>query len=234
MNTAATYSQEQIGGLLDWLKNQPEETQSKILESATLGGFDNQTIAARIHGEQLAAQQATINQQSFNEATLQMGGYDPTVATAVSASAGAGADMEVLLAAQAAAASFAQAASQAVTNGKPLSEVRFDDPTLTQEAKAAIYAQVAAQQGTTPEKIEAKAEEQKKEDMAAIQQGVFGGAAVAAVATTVNPLAGLLAGVTISDELRQMNQTQPQNPLSIAATLPNQQQREQEGWTLGA
>lgn len=67
---------------------------------------------------------------------------------------------------------FADACRRAVQNGKTLDEVMAIGASLSEAAKAEIYAQVCVQQGTSPEEIAAKAEQEREAAMAALQQGV--------------------------------------------------------------
>lgn len=154
-------------GLLQYVTNNPDMPANKVAELLR-GALEEYTQA-------IGRDAISINGQSaVNEAALLQGGYDAGVASAIQASAGVGADPAL---AQQAAADFARMASQAIANGLPLDQVRFADPALTDQAKAEIYAQVAGQQGTTPEEIAQKYEAAKAQDMAAIQGAVFGGAA---------------------------------------------------------
>ena len=168
--------------------------------------------------------QIDLNQQSAAaEAGFARGPLDLGAANAVDASVAIGASSDTV---QLAAADFARMAEQAIMNGQPFSDLRYGDPSLTQQAQEAIYAQVAAQRGTTPEEIAAKAEAEKQATMQAIQGAVFG----AATAASVNPFAGLLAGVELSPELVAMNANPPQQ---VASVLPAQQRDPYQGFTVG-
>ena len=67
---------------------------------------------------------------------------------------------------------FAEACRRAVQNGKTIDEVMAIGASLSEAAKAEIYAQVCVQQGTSPEEIAAKAEAEREAAIAAVQQGV--------------------------------------------------------------
>lgn len=179
------YSTEQMTDMLGQLRVNPALEASVFSHITANNITDPQQVAAVID------QQLSLNQQSVNnEASLVMGGYDPTVATAVAASAGVGVDEASV---QQAAADFARQAAEAIRNGIPLDHVRFDDPALSDAAKAAIYEQAAQQQGTSAARVEQEARERAERDMQAVQGlvgGLIGGAAVASSIAQEVPAAG--------------------------------------------
>ncbi len=158
------------------------EQQAEVVQHAQANGLSGEALREYI--------ETNFNQQSTNnEAHLAQGGYDAGVAMAVAGSTGVGGSEE---ATQQAAADFARMAAQAIANGQPLDQVRFNDPALTDAAKEAIYEQVAQQQGTSADEIARKAEEARQADMQAIQGGMgmliggalFGAAGATAAATS--------------------------------------------------
>lgn len=161
---------------LQQLQTMTPELQAGILKYAQDNNLTPDQLAGHIQ------QQASLNQTSVNsEASLVMGGYDAGVATAVAGSAGQGVSEEQ---AQQAAADFARQAAEAIRNGIPIDQMRFDDPTLTDAAKAAIYEQAAAAQGTSTQKIEEEARKRAEADIAAAQS-MMGGLVGFGMATTV-------------------------------------------------
>ncbi len=213
-------SSQNIEALKQDVAQLPPETQAELIRAIS-------NVPDALSTEQVAAlMQAHIdlNQQSAAaEAGFARGALDLGAANAVDASVAIGASSDTV---QLAAADFARMAEQAIMNGQPFSDLRYGDPSLTQQAQEAIYAQVAAQRGTTPEEIAAKAEAEKQATMQAIQGAVFG----ATTAASVNPFAGLLAGVELSPELVAMNANPPQH---VASILPAQQRDRDQGFTVG-
>ena len=185
-----------------------------------------------------------LNQQSVNaEASLLQGGYDAGVARAVAESVGVGGDTQ---ATQQAAADYARMAAEAVKNGQPLDQVRFNDPALTDAAKEAIYEQVAQQQGTTAEQVAKKAEEARQADMQAVQgmmAALVGGAAVLGGAAAAAPL--LTASAPAQREPNEYGIESDRLPVASASLaslgllarpeVPDvrtaEQTRGQEGWS---
>lgn len=118
--------------------------------------------------------QENILEASVNaEATLLQGGYNPAIADAVGASRGVGESMKNV---ERAASEYARMAQDAVREGRPPADIRFDDPNLSQAARDAIYAEAAQQNGTTTEAIERNAQERDQQAMQQLQQGILGGA----------------------------------------------------------
>ncbi len=175
---AAPVAAPDVASLINQLS--PDQ-QVAIVQHAQANGLTGEALREFI--------ETNINQQSVNaEASLLQGGYDAGVARAVAESVGVGGDTQ---ATQQAAADYARMAAQAVANGQPLDQVRFNDPALTDAAKEAIYEQVAQQQGTTAEQVAQKAAEEAARDRAAIQGmlgALVGGAAVLGGAAAVAPL----------------------------------------------
>jgi hypothetical protein len=219
-----TYSPEQMQVFAEQLQQNPALAEQVMVQAQELGTIDPQVIAGLTHQH--------LNQQSANnEANIVMGGYDPTVATAVAASAGVGVDEASV---QQAAADFARQAAEAIRNGIPLDQVRFDDPALSGAAKAAIYEQAALQQGTTAAQVEQQAQERAERDMQAVQGlmgGLVGGAALASVAqerpydVPAAPMPFVDLGPT-GAALAAMGQFTPQ------ADLPGQQREREQGFGL--
>lgn len=166
-------------------------------------GYQN----ARGHDETIM--QASVN----NEAAALQGGYNPTVANAVSASRGVGASEADV---KAAAAEYARLADAAVREGRPASSIRYDNPNLSQAAKDAMYAEAAQQNGTTPEAVEQAAQQRQQQEMQALQQGVLGGAVAGA------GLTGALNGLTGQGQQTQQQAQAPQpaaNPFGISSDV---------------
>jgi hypothetical protein len=114
---------------------------------------------------------STINQASVNaEAWAMTGGYDPSIATAVSASSGVGVDPQDV---EQAAANFAREADRAIREGQTLNDVRTADPNLSLTAQQEIYEKVAQENGTSTAEIEQRAAEEKQQ----VQQALWGGEA---------------------------------------------------------
>ena len=191
---------------LDDIRKLPKEQQdtlSEFLGKAAELGFDQKDIEKTVRDfAGLPAQEnatgQTINQSSVSaEADLLLGG-NGQVLTALAAS---GVDNKQQV--NSAAADFALIAQQAIQNGQPLSQVRFSDPNLSQEALEAIYEQVAVKSGTSAAEVERKAEEAKQAEMAMIQNGVFG-------------LAGLAGGGAARSEGSQSSQSADENGQGLA------------------
>lgn len=144
------------------------------------------------------------------EASLLQGGYNPAIANAVSASRGIGVSEESV---EKAASEYARMAQDAVREGRPPESIRFDDPNLSQAARAAIYAEAAQQNGTTTQEVERRAEEQNQQAMQQLQQGIVGGA----LATGAGLIAALdnMTGQTKQPEPAQQ-QAQAANPFGIS------------------
>lgn len=215
------FSQAHMGALLDWVRGQPDGVQQQILTQATNEGLNSQQLAGLI--------QEQMNQQSAAaEASLVQGGYDIGVATAVAGSVGVGSDAETV---QQASEDFARMAAEAVRNGQPFGDLRYNNPHLDLRVQEAIYAQVAAQQGTSPEQIAAKAAEADAQAMAAVQQAVFGGAVAASAATeTVNPLAAALAGTNVAQQFGAALNNYASNG---QRNQPSGRENERGGWDIG-
>lgn len=122
-----------------------------------------------------------------------LGAEGVAVAVAQTGSGGVGVDEEAV---QRDAADFADACRRAIQNGKTIDEVMAMGASLSEAAKQEIYAQACTQQGTSAEEVARKAEEQRQQDMAAIQQGVFGVATLGLAANATQQNMCLAPGVT--------------------------------------
>jgi hypothetical protein len=159
-----------------------------------------------------APELANLNEQSAqSEATLVQGGFDAAVAREVEASVGVGGNIEAVKKAE---AEFALQVAQAIRDGIPPDQLRFDDPTLTEAAKAAIYEQVAQQQGTTAARVEQEAKERAERDMQAVQGAVFGAAGLGLSAD--KGLQNLMLGANHAPEVEAVaaSKENPQNPFA--------------------
>lgn len=215
------FSQAHMGALLDWVRGQPDGVQQQILTQATNEGLNSQQLAGLIQ-EQMDQQSAAA------EASLVQGGYDIGVATAVAGSVGVGSDAETV---QQASEDFARMAAEAVRNGQPFGDLRYNNPHLDLRVQEAIYAQVAAQQGRSPEQIATKAAEADTQAMAAVQQAVFGGAVAASAATqTVDPLAAALAGTNVVQQFGAALNNYASNG---QRNQPGGRENERGGWDIG-
>ena len=158
----------------------------------------------------------TLNQASVNnEAALLQGGYNAQVETAVEASRGVGVSKDTV---KTAAAEYARLADAAVREGRPASEIRFDDPNLTQAAKDAMYAEAAQQNGKTPEEINQQAEQTRQADMQAIQQGVGGLVGGAGLIGALDSIAGQGQPAQVQAQPQQAAAAAP-NPFGISGDV---------------